>query len=123
MMSERRAAAISRAGLAALHQAEDVDLAAKLRDLLQAFSADDLPNPLCCDRGGVISPEDWSIDLIDANREDNAVRARLGLFFTEVVGGCNCHDDPARYSEHRLLTVLIDGATGDLVWSTADAET
>lgn len=96
--------------------ASEAALGAKLQSVLTGLTLDAFPVALCCDRGGMIEPEGWSIDLLSVRRTDRAIQARLGFFFTEVVGGCNCHDDPTRYDEYRVLELVVDCPTGGLNW-------
>jgi hypothetical protein len=108
------------AGLVALDNAcskPDGDgLVDGLRAALRELDTEALPQRLCCERGGIIKPESWSIDVLEAQRQDGTVSVRLGLFFTEIVGGCNCHDDPANYNEYRSLRLTIACPSGELTW-------
>lgn len=97
-------------------KASGSELRSSLQSALARLPFDALPFTQCCERGGMVEREGWSIDLLNAERADSRIVARLGLFFTEVVGGCNCHDDPVRYNEYRVLELVIDCPTGRLTW-------
>ena len=46
---------------------------------------------------------------------------RLGVFFAEVVGGCNCHDDPVATHSYALLGLRIARSDGAAVWASLGA--
>jgi hypothetical protein len=79
-----------------------------------------LPQTLCCERGGLLDPADWSLSLFGVELSERTLAVRVGLAFTEVVGGCNCHDDPSRHSGFQLLTLAIDRGDGRYRWQIAD---
>ena len=99
-----------------LQAASEAALGASLQRVLTGLSPDAFPVALCCDRGGMIGPGDRSINLFSARRAGRAIHARLGFFFTEIVGGCNCHDDPTRHAGYRVLELTVDCQTGCLDW-------
>lgn len=112
---------LSRTQCAALTVANMADLPGTLIDILATLPVDALPSETCCSRGGIIDASDWSLSALRIDRSDAAISARLGLFFTELVGGCNCDDDPARFSDYRVLALAIDTPSGDLRWMAAEA--
>jgi len=116
-MSRPTAGVLGDAGLSTLRQASPANLAATLGTALRELSADALPAALCCDRGGVIQHPGWSIRVRDTRHHDGRVEARIELFFSEVVGGCSCHDDPTVHDEFRTLGLTVDCATGALAWA------
>jgi hypothetical protein len=107
---------LDEADLRRLQAVSETALVADLQAVLTGLPLDTFPVALCCDRGGMIEPEGWSINLLSARRTGRVIHARLGFFFTEVVGGCNCHDDPIRYAEYRVLELTLDCLTGGLDW-------
>lgn len=64
-----------------------------------------------------------SVMVIGAADEGAAIRARVGVFFSGIVAGCSCADDPTPVepqNEYCELSLLIDKATGDAVAGVAD---
>ncbi len=56
--------------------------------------------------------------LIGAQEEDGRIRAKVGVFFSGIVAGCSCADDPtpvAPQSEYCELLLLVDRQTADTV--------
>jgi len=47
--------------------------------------------------------------------EDEGARigVRIGCFFSEIVGGCSCGDDPVPAQAYCDLKIMIDKATGE----------
>lgn len=79
-------------GVLALTAAADAE---QIVDALSALPAGILPLREACTQGGFVDESARQISVIDVKRSRDHVAARIGVFFAEVVGGCNCHDDPA----------------------------
>lgn len=53
--------------------------------------------------------------VIDAREHGTCIRAKVGIFFSGILGGCACADDPTPVNENSEYCVLqfdIDRATG-----------
>lgn len=64
-----------------------------------------------------------SVMVLGAADEGGVIRARVGVFFSGVVAGCGCADDPTPVepqNEYCELRLLIDKATGEAAASVAD---
>ena len=70
-----------------------------------------LPLTEACTQGGIISDGDLGISLLSWATTGSHIVVRVGVFFEEIVGGCNCHDDPVAASRYAILGVRI--ARGD----------
>ena len=99
-----------------LHQctdiADDQALADCLRSALASLPSGSLPLQAACEQGGLVDDSDISVSVLGITRTREATVARVGVFFTEVVGGCNCHDDPVRATGHCMLEAVIRGPDG-----------
>jgi len=98
---------------------------ATLRDMLQAhmryLDVGRLRLQGGCLQGGWADHAGLELGLL--NRAGDPRRGELIevlALFTEVVGGCNCHDDPVRYPASCRLTFRID-ATGAVHLTGTDA--
>lgn len=60
---------------------------------------------------------DISITLLNAAEERGAIRARIGIFFNEILAGCSCGDEPTPTSAYCELQVSIDKATAEAAFS------
>lgn len=83
-----------------------------LRLALQRLSPGTLPLHKACTQGGVVVEGDLGISLLRWAITGSQVRVRVGVFFNEIVGGCNCHDDPVAASRYAILCVRIARADG-----------
>jgi len=87
-------------------------LAACLRSALGALPSGSLPLQAGCEQGGLVDDSECSISVLGLSRARGKTVARVGVFFTEIVGGCNCHDDPVRANAYCLLEVVVRHADG-----------
>ena len=62
--------------------------------------------------GTHVDDSEVAVTVIRATAEAGVIRARIGVFFTEVLAGCSCGDDPAPASAYCEIEVLIDQASG-----------
>jgi hypothetical protein len=76
--------------------------------------------PLVGEQGGRIDEADIGVTLLSQRADANRVDAVIGLFFTEVVGGCSCGDDPFVSQGYLELRLSIDRATGVAAFSRTD---
>ena len=84
-----------------------------LKDELKQLASGVLPLHLGLTEGGIVDDSDLEITILNTGDDERAILAKAGCFFTEVVGGCNCHDDP--YTKHAYceLLVRIDKASAE----------
>lgn len=58
--------------------------------------------------------------VIDASEDAGKVRAKVGIFFTGILGGCACADDPTPVNENAeycVLAVEIALPTGEAAFT------
>ena len=61
--------------------------------------------------------------IIGVSGGEGAIRVKAGIFFSGIVAGCSCADDPTPVEEEREYCVMqfdIDKATGDAVATLVD---
>lgn len=83
-----------------------------LKDELKQLSPDQLPLHLGLTEGGQIDAADLEVCVLGSQAADAAITARVACFFTEVVGGCSCHDAPYTKNVVCELLVRIDRGSG-----------
>lgn len=71
-----------------------------------------LPLHEACTQGGMVDDSGLSVSVLRCVASDSHVIVRLGVFFAEVVGGCNCHDDPVATQSYALLGLRIARSDG-----------
>jgi hypothetical protein len=55
--------------------------------------------------------------LLHAADDPNSIRAKVGIFFDEILGGCSCGEEPASLQSYCELLVRIDKATAEAQFS------
>ena len=68
----------------------------------------------------MIDDNNISASVLGVEQTADHLTARVGVFFTEIVGGCNCNDDPAEANAYCVIEVRIDRATGIAVLTPED---
>lgn len=67
--------------------------------------------------GSSVALDDWvQVMVIGASDDAERIRARIGVFYSGLVAGCSCADDPtpvAAHNEYCELLIVIDKATGE----------
>lgn len=53
-----------------------------------------LPLHKACHSGGVVKDGSVSISVLSVDEDQGFIKVKTQIFFDEVVGGCNCNDDP-----------------------------
>ena len=84
----------------------------RLQSLLHALPSGALPLHLACSRGGIADESVRDISVLRLWAENGRAHARIGVFFSERVGGCNCHDDPVDFPVHACFELRIDPRSG-----------
>jgi hypothetical protein len=79
---------------------------------LKALGAGHLPLHGGTNQGGWVDDSDLDVTVISARDSGQAIKVRLSVFFTEVVGGCSCGDDPFGLPACCTLQVTIEKQTG-----------
>ncbi len=93
-----------------------------LKNEMQALDAACLPLSRGTGSGGRIDGSDLTITIISALEKGQTLQARVGVFFTEIVGGCSCGDEPFSQPAYCLLQVVIDRQTACARFELIDEE-
>lgn len=71
------------------------------------LSLDTIPLYLATEQGGIIKPESISLSILSTSEDDNNIKIKAGFFFTEIIGGCNCDDDPSEANVYCVFLISI----------------
>ena len=71
-----------------------------------------LPLQLAATHGGMVDGNNLAISVISTSEAGDNLLARVGIFFTEVVGGCSCGDEPFEANAYCVLDIRLDKSTG-----------
>jgi hypothetical protein len=82
-------------------------LARSLLTQLEQRAADILPLQKCVHLGGWADTEGLSVSLTRLTPGVADLVAQITVYFSEQVGGCNCHDDPSRHPVVAQLEITL----------------
>lgn len=84
------------------------DFEATLKSEIAALPAGSLPLHLATNHGGMVDDSDIAISVLKASDDSNMIETKVCVFFSEKIGGCNCHDDPVSANLQCTMLVSID---------------
>jgi hypothetical protein len=82
-----------------------------LKHELENQPAGTLPLEKGTNRGGFVDDSDISVSVINVKQHENSIQARVGVFFTEIIAGCGCGDDPMPENAYCEMLISIDTTT------------
>ncbi len=83
---------------------------------LEAVSADELPLQQGLSLSSSVSAEPFQVMVINASADEERIQVKAGIFFTGIIAGCSCSDDPSptdRQSEYCEVECVIDRRSGE----------
>jgi hypothetical protein len=89
---------------------------ATLRAELEALGPGILPLHLGVTEGGMVDDSNLQVTVIRSSDDDEAVHVLIGAFFTEIVGGCSCGDEPQPKPAYCEMQLHIDRRTAEVVF-------
>ena len=84
-----------------------------LKAELENLPADTLPLYQATTQGGIVDSSNISASILSSHANENEIHIRTGIFFSEIVAGCNCNDPPMEINGYCLLGVFIDRRSGE----------
>ena len=88
---------------------------ATLKRALEGLDAACLPLQQALARGSQVTAEPFQVMVLTTAGGEDGLRARVGVFFTSLIGGCQCADDPTPLEplpEYAQIEVTIQRETG-----------
>lgn len=79
-----------------------------------------LPLHLATNQGGHVDYSSIGLTILSISEGKNLINVKAGIFFTEIVGGCNCDDDPGESNNYCILLISIDKNTSTCSFSLLD---
>ena len=83
----------------------------ELKTALLGLDAGVLPLHAGVTQGGYVDESNLDATVLDVIDDGAEIRARVGVFFTEVVGNCACGDEPVPVQAWCILQVALDTTT------------
>ncbi len=74
-------------------------------------------------RGSALGPSPHQVTWLAGEALEGRYRVRVGVFFTSIIAGCNCADDPTpveEQSEYTTLQLTIDPLSGEVAVALED---
>lgn len=62
-------------------------------------------------QGGRIDDSNITATILNTSDNPSTIKTKAGIFFTEIVGGCNCNDDPVEINAYCEIIINIDKTT------------
>jgi hypothetical protein len=87
-----------------------------LRQEIEQLDAAQLPLQQGLTRSSHVTDRPFQAMVIAVREETGLIRAKAGIFYTGVIAGCSCADDPTpidEQTEYCVVQIDIDRATAD----------
>lgn len=88
---------------------------ATLKRALEGLDAACLPLQQALARGSQVTAEPFQVMVLTTAEPEDGLQAQVGVFFTSLIGGCQCADDPTPLEslpEYAQIEVTIQRETG-----------
>lgn len=97
--------------LVALQEPQSGTFEKALKHELENLPAGTLPLEKGTNRGGFVDDSDISVTVISVKQDENSIQAKVGVFFTEIIAGCGCGDEPMPENAYCEMLISIDRTT------------
>jgi hypothetical protein len=87
-----------------------------LKQEIEQLNAEHLPLQQGLSASSYVTDRPFQAMVISVGEEAGLIRVRAGIFYTGVIAGCNCADDPSPVDEQNEYCVLafgIDRSSGE----------
>lgn len=94
----------------------DPEFEAVFKRELAAVPVDILPLQQGMRQGAYVLDEPLTVTLLSTHAEADVIRVNAGVFFSSIIPGCSCADDPTPVepiNEYCEVQVAIDRRTGE----------
>jgi hypothetical protein len=82
-----------------------------LKSEIENLETGSLPLENGISQGGRIDDSNITATILNTSDNSSVIKTKAGIFFTEIVGGCNCNDDPVEINAYCEIIINIDKAT------------
>ncbi|MFO7543320.1 MAG: hypothetical protein R6W97_11035 [Thiobacillus sp.] len=81
---------------------------ATLKRELEALAPDALPLQQGVAHGGLADGTDVAVSVFGTRDDALAIHAEVGVFYSEIIAGCSCGDDPMPLPAYCVMRFSID---------------
>ncbi len=95
---------------------KEEELSRHIRKALEKMDRNKLPLQQGLSGSSVALDDELQVVMLSTRVEKDAIEARAGLFYTGVIAGCSCADDPTpmdRVNEYCEIDIRINRETGE----------
>ncbi len=84
-----------------------------LKSEIENLRAGSLPLLYGVSHGGVPDESDISATVLRVTDDGRVIQTHVGIFFTEILAGCSCGDEPMSMQGYCEMQISIDKATAE----------
>jgi len=87
-----------------------------LKDEVRQLGIENLPLQQGLAHGSFTSGENLQVSVLSTSETTDAIEVKVGLFYTSIIAGCACEDDPTPQSdlpEYSEIGIRIDKASAE----------
>jgi hypothetical protein len=84
-----------------------------LKQEIEALPSGILPLELATTQGGLVDDSNIAALINQSTETQTSIEIKVGIFFNEIIAGCNCNDDPVKENTYCELMVAINKATAE----------
>ena len=84
-----------------------------LKGEIEGMSAETLPLNAGTSQGGFIDDSRITATVLTVTDDEYSIVADVGVFFTEIVAGCSCGDEPDSVNAYCRMQIRIDKTTAE----------
>ncbi len=95
----------------ALHDWASKSFKQTLKSEIEKLNPGTLPLEKGISQGGLVDDSNITATILRTYDKQSMIHAKVGIFFTEIVGGCNCNDDPIEINAYCEVIISIDKIT------------
>jgi len=92
----------------------------KLIDVLMGLKTGVLPLQHGLTQGDMAAEQPSKITLLNCHETEKEFVVKMAVFFTEIISGCSCGDDPATLNGYCEMLLTIDKQTAAGVFQVTD---
>jgi hypothetical protein len=87
-----------------------------LKQEMEQLDAALLPLQQCLSRSSYVAEQPFQVMILGTGEADGTIRVKAGIFYTGVIAGCSCADDPSpvdELNEYCEVLLVIDRDTSE----------
>ncbi|MFK5915216.1 MAG: hypothetical protein QM484_12660 [Woeseiaceae bacterium] len=78
-----------------------------LKNEIQNIGASQLPLQQCLSFSSAVGDSDFSIVVLKTSVDDKKIHIKTGVFYTGIIAGCSCSDDPTPTDEQNEYCEML----------------